>query len=555
LDRMERALEYHKNFVGVIMWSTGNESGHGTNHIEMIRYLHKRDNSRLVHAEDASRRGENRNTDVYSRMYLSQESLEKMANNYNVNYPVFLCEYAHAMGNGPGDVYHYNELFDKYPKLIGGCIWEWADHVVTENGVQKYGGDFKGELVHDSNFCCDGLVFADRSLKAGSLEAKAAYQPIRTRYENGVLYVYNRLDFTNLSEYTFVLSIECDGKEVFKKETVLSAEPHTWIEVPVEYTPMACELGVTLICSLEKDGYSYAQDQHILPCEVQVPELCMIPAEITQTDLEIVAQGENFKYTFSKHYGAFTSLVVNGREQLAEKMILTAFRAPTDNERKVRVNWDSTTGRSAENLDNTFHKAYDVSVQGNVITAHCGISGVSRMPLVKYTVHAAIFADGRIQISMDAKVRENAFWLQRLGFEMALPGAHNAFTYYGHGPLESYQDMCHMAPVGLYSSTAEKEYVNYVVPQEHGNHFAVKMLTIGDLTFTGSFDCNVSDYSTRDLHLGKHTDELRKDGKVHLRIDYKNSGIGSNSCGPELSSQFRLSEKEIQFAFVIVPKQ
>ena len=143
VERMRRMVETYKNHTSAIMWSTGNESGHGSNHVEMIKWTRKRDGSRLIHCEDASRKGQFHNADVYSRMYSSLEELEKMALTDDINMPVFLCEYAHAMGNGPGDVYAYNELFDKYPKLIGGCIWEWADHVVTENGVQKYGGDFE----------------------------------------------------------------------------------------------------------------------------------------------------------------------------------------------------------------------------------------------------------------------------------------------------------------------------------------------------------------------------------------------------------------------------
>jgi beta-galactosidase len=141
------------------------------------------------------------------------------------------------MGNGPGDVYEYNELFDKYPKLIGGCIWEWADHVVTVDEVQKYGGDFEGELTNDDNFCCDGLVFADRSLKAGSLEAKAAYQPIKTEYEEGKLTIYNRLDFTNLDEFSFTYWIETDGCRKEETEIVLSVEPHTTTEITINYEP------------------------------------------------------------------------------------------------------------------------------------------------------------------------------------------------------------------------------------------------------------------------------------------------------------------------------
>ena len=182
IERMKRMVEVFKNNPCIIMWSTGNESGHGCNHLEMIKWTRSRDNSRLIHCEDASRKGQFHNADVFSWMYPGYSDLGNKALTDDVNMPIFLCEYSHAMGNGPGDVWDYNELFDKYPKLIGGCIWEWADHVVTVDGVEKYGGDFEGEITHDGNFCCDGLVFADRSLKAGSLEAKAAYQPIRTTF-------------------------------------------------------------------------------------------------------------------------------------------------------------------------------------------------------------------------------------------------------------------------------------------------------------------------------------------------------------------------------------
>ena len=124
VDRMGRMVENFKNHPSIIMWSTGNESGHGCNHIEMIRWTRRRDPSRLIHAEDASRKGQIHNADVYSMMYSSLADLERFARTDDINMPVFLCEYSHAMGNGPGDVYYYNELFDRYPKLIGGCIWE-----------------------------------------------------------------------------------------------------------------------------------------------------------------------------------------------------------------------------------------------------------------------------------------------------------------------------------------------------------------------------------------------------------------------------------------------
>ena len=556
VERMQRALEVHKNFAAVVMWSTGNESAHGTNHIHMIRYIRSRDNSRLVHAEDASRRGEIRNVDVYSQMYHSPQQIETAAKNYNIDRPVFLCEYSHAMGNGPGDVWEYNELFDRYPKLIGGCVWEWADHVVTVDGVQKYGGDFPGELTHAGNFCCDGMVMADRSLKAGSLEVKAAYQPIRTKFEDGAVCLYNRLDFTNLNEYTLTVTVECDGRAVSEKTVTVDAAPHTWVQVPVDYTPTVCALGAYVKCILMKDGYEYAMTQHALPFLPAEKILCSAPAALEETETEIIAGGDGFRYTFSKHYGTFTSLVVGGKEQLADRIRLSVFRAPTDNDRNIQYQW-AYRDCSSENLNLSFQKTYSVRLEGSAIITDGALSCVSRAPLARFTQCISVYADGRIEFAMDARVRENAVWLPRFGLELALLPEHNAFSYYGYGPHESYVDLHNASAMGLYSSTAEKEYVHYVRPQEHGNHYNVKKLEIGGLTVSAGtpFECNVSRYSTAALEKAAHTDELVADGKIHLRLDYKVSGLGSNSCGPELDPKYRVSDKDIHFALTIAPSK
>ena len=554
VDRMQRMVENYKNFACVIMYSTGNESGHGTNHIAMIKWTKQRDASRLIHSEDASRKGQFHNADVYSRMYSSLADVERFAKMEDICMPVFLCEYSHAMGNGPGDVYEYNELFDRYPKLIGGCIWEWADHVVTVNGVEKYGGDFPGELTHDGNFCCDGLVFADRSLKAGSLEAKAAYQPIRTELENNILTVYNRLDFTNLDEYTFLYRIEADGTVLQEKELRLSAEPHTAAQLAIDYESVECSYGVYLNCNLEKDGKVWAHTQHKLPCTIAEKKNAAKATLYESGDI-IFAEGDGFEYTFSKHYGAFVSMRVNDAEQIAERPVISAFRAPTDNDRDIRFRWQLLNEWQGENLDKSFVKIYDCRVEDGVIIARGSLAGVSRAPVVRFEQRVTIFENGRIEFKLDGAVREDAVWLPRFGYEFALDGRDSDFAYFGCGPQESYRDLCHAGAMGLYRSTAKDEYVNYVRPQEHGNHTGSKMLHIGRLRFLADteFEINVSRYSIAALTAAEHTDELECDGDTHVRIDYKVSGIGSNSCGPRLEEKYRLSEKTIHFAFSVQP--
>lgn len=553
LDRMRRMVETFKNAPSVIIWSTGNESGHGSNHVAMIRWTKQRDASRLVHAEDASHKGQHYNADIYSRMYCSLEEMEGFARCDDIPMPVFLCEYSHAMGNGPGDVWDYNALFDRYPKLIGGCIWEWADHVVTVDGVQKYGGDFAGEQTHDGNFCCDGLVFADRSFKAGTLEAKAAYQPIRTQYLEGVLTVYNRLDFTDLKEYEFRYWIEIDGTAGEIRKTVLHAAPHTSVSLNIDYEPVLCGYGVTLNTSLRKDGREVAHTHHSLPVLKAEPERRKA-LNLTEDEENLYAQGEFFRYTFSRHYGTFTGMTVHGVEQLAGMVKLSACRAPTDNDRNIQHRWLQWNGWQGENLDRSWVKIYDCRVENNTIVVTGALSGISRAPLLRFEQEITVFEDGAVSWHLRGTLRKDAVWLPRLGYEWELSGAHNRFAYYGNGPVESYRDMCHAGYVGLHESTAEEAYVPYVRPQEHGNHTAVKMLRVGNLEFTAEdMEINVSRYSTEALLRAEHTDELMADGKIHLRTDYKVSGLGSNSCGPELEKQYRLEEKNIDFRFMIRP--
>lgn len=555
VERMKRMVENYKNHPSIIMWSTGNESGHGCNQIEMIRWTKSRDDSRLLHAEDASNKGQMHNVDVYSRMYPSLEMTEGYALTDDINAPVFLCEYSHAMGNGPGDVYYYNELFDKYPKLIGGCIWQWADHVVSVDGVERYGGDFEGEIIHDGNFCCDGLVFADRSFKAGTLEAKAAYQPIRTIFENGILTVHNRLDFTDLNEYQFIYNIEVDGESIERKKLVLSVPPHSSIKVDIPYEQVTCRFGVYLNIELEKDGKIYATAQHELPA-VLIMEEEEIGASLIEDEQNIYACGETFSYVFSKRYGVFTSINVQGEEQLTGKMELSAYRATMDNDRKIKVRWTNANVWQGENLNSTFSKIYDCHVKDGQILVRGALSGIGRSPFLKYQMKVVIGVEGQIDISLEGDVRQDAVWLPRLGFTFELPGSSDTFRYYGMGPMENYRDSFHAARVSMYESDTQREYVKYPRPQDHGNHMQVKLLKIGKLEFLSDngFEANVSRYSIEAIDKAEHTDELLGDGKTHLRIDYKVSGLGSHSCGPELPEVFRLQEKYISFAFSIKPR-
>ncbi len=556
VERAERMYERDKNHPCVIMWSTGNESGHGINHKKMISYLREKDPTRLIHCEDSSRKGYHGVADVVSRMYIGTIALEKdFINNESIPYPIFLCEYAHAMGNGPGDVYDYMELMYKYPKFIGGCIWEWADHTVIKDGVPLYGGDF-GELTHDGNFCCDGLVFYDRSFKAGSYNAKYSYQYFNSEYREGKIRLTNYYDFTNLNKYQFRLEKVVDGKVVESAIRVFDLPPHETAEFDLPFTPDAeCTLGVYLnVIQLDGD-YERGFIQHeIRSVEVKVEEgdaLCLL-----DDGKSICAETADTRYTICKRTGSITSIVKQGEELLSSPVRLTAWRAPTDNDRHIKYNWGLFEDNlSAINLNRLFSKVYSCEMQGNTVTVTGSLAGVSRIPFLYHKTKYQFF-EGGVRVTLEGEINEkiNCPFLPRLGFEFTLNRENDGFTYFGMGDGENYCDMCRHARVGRYRSNAEQEYVNYIMPQEHGNHTRARVLTMDcGVEFVGEreFEFAVSQYTSEALTEAKHVNELKKNGKTNVRVDYKVSGIGSASCGPELLEKYRLGRGKVNFSFFI----
>lgn len=557
VERMERAYERDKNHASIIMWSVGNESGHGENHRSMIKWLRTKDTTRLVHAEDASREGILDTTDVYSLMYPEISVLSEYANDKKRVQPFFLCEYAHAMGNGPGALKDYWDVIYKHPKLIGGCIWEWIDHTYIENGVQKYGGDF-GELNHDINFCSDGLIFSDKTFKAGTLNAKAVYQYIRAEILENTLKITNLYDFTNLNEYTLKYQILKDEDIVFEKDMVLDLEPKECASIELSL-PDKCKFGSYVNVYLyDKDGFEVAtcQEKLNVPISNDISDKKLL--ELKENDKEIVAEGDGFLYTFSKFYGTLESVVKNGEEQLRDIMRITIWRALLDNDMHKHNIWgnphNGNRNNSSWNMQKIFNKVYSCKIQDGKIVTKASIAGVARVPVLKYTATFSVYEDGEIEVLFDADVLENIDWLPRLGFEIKLPKTKNKFKYFGMGPLENYADMKEHAKMGLYESDAKNEYVNYVMPQEHGNHINTKYLIIEDgLEFSSGegFEFSVSEYDKMDVEMAMHTDELKKNGFTNLRIDYKMSGVGTNSCGPDVLEKYRLNEKKIEFKFSI----
>ncbi len=555
IDRAARLFQRDKNHTSVIMWSLGNEANYGENFAAMSEYIRANDTKmgfgRLVHYENSycyntrelrQLYADPDTVDVVSRMYTTPADMHAYIYNTGDKRPIFWCEYCHAMGNGPGDLMDYWNAIYATPQFIGGCIWEWADHAAPlGEGKYGYGGDF-GEETHDGNFCSDGLVFADRGLKAGSYEAKHAYQPMDTSYDvkTGVLTILNRYDFTDLSETEFHYEYCVDGRTVKGGVFEVEAKPHTSACVKLDLDRADCKLGAYLNVYMTKDGRDVASTQHAVAEGDYKPE-GRGEAEIKCNGELATITGEGFEYKFNLHYGRLEAL--DGL--LCAPMELSVWRAPTDNDRRIKNKWFE------ERYDKLHNKVYDVAVEDNKITVKAALSSVSRQNFFAYTISYTFFGDGQIDVSLSGDFDKKRTFLPRLGFEFKT--ADKSFEYFGYGPYESYSDMHYASKMGMYSSSADNEYVNYLKPQEHGNHYNTKCLEIGGFKFMSrqGFEFCVSNYDAAELTRRAHNFELQKGEYANVRIDYRVRGIGSNSCGPELAPQYRVNDKKVIFNFTI----
>lgn len=578
LERAIRMVERDKNHACIIMWSMGNEAAYGRHHDAMAEWTKAKDDTRLIFYERASIcQPEPKIYDVCSAMYKTIKYMEEWLANENETRPFFLCEYAHAMGNGPGGLDDYWKFFEKHPRLWGGCIWEWADHAYYKTDADgkryfAYGGD-GGELKHDGNFCADGLVLPDRTPTSGLLEAKSAYQYIAASFDGHAVQLVNNYSFTALDAFDMLWQLEVDGNITDEGRVSLpSIAPHSEGCIPLSVTPPEhCALGCHLnLFFVTKKGSLWADSGHtvaMVQCKIAegkpAPQCADLSGRAAHT-LSVVQEGRDYKiigrdfiYRFDTLHGALYSIMQNGVEFLAEPLYAGVEKAYTDNERKIRLKWEERsfhlTQIRVKNIEETEHTESVFTLR---VTQT--LQRLAYAPLVEMVMTYTFTADGTIHVDVDADTLGNLQFLPRFGISFAMPEGHEFLSYYGYGPTENYCDMHNHAYCGRFNTTVTEEYFPYVRPQEHGNHIGVKQAAVYDnegrgLLFEGEgFEFCASHFSAAMLEKAAHTNELETDGKTYVRIDYGVSGCGSNSCGPELDEAYRIGGR-MTYGFTVRP--
>lgn len=599
LDRMERMVERDKNAPSVIFWSLGNEGQFGTNLVLMSEQTKKRDGTRLIHYErtafpnkayGADQIKIDPCVDIISRMYTSLPNLEIQGNMTEDKRPYFLAEYGHAMGVGPGELKDYWELIYKYPRLVGGCIWEWCDHAVWRqfpDGKEGYiyGGD-SGEFPHDGNFCCDGLVFPDRRPSTGLLEYKKVIQPVLFECVNisaGLFRIKNLYDFTNLGEFQFEYVVKSD-RTIMKSEC-FEAEiaPHCEKTIKLEYEiPRECQFGAYIEIYMNiknetawsKKGLNLAWAQFSLPSSKKADAIqYSLPRNVLCGKRYITVTTNSCVFTLDSARGMLSSIKENGAETLARPCDMIMWRATIDNDRYVKVNW----------INEHFHKAFfkvrnysAAQIEDAFVVSFNGVLGAkSRLGIyevelcyffsdkdVKISVHAVkneqlrgMNRSASEETELDLNLKTEMKEIPRFGLRIPLKKDFENLEYFGMGNRECYIDFQEHAKMGIWRSNVTSEYEPYIRPQDCGNHMKVSYLSVSNdrskivFNATNPFEFSALHYTIEDLDKAEHTYELSESDTTEVLVCYKNRGIGSGSCGPVLSEKYQVTDRIIDFQF------
>lgn len=562
-DRAESLVTRDINRPSVVIWSLGNESGYGTNMLAAGELVKALDDTRLLHYESTHKLDDTSDAvlDMVSQMYTSPEDMRKFLENKDETRPFILCEYCHAMGNGPGDLEDYHNTFYSHERFSGGFIWEWSDHACilgyTEDGKAKYGygGDFN-EKHNDGNFCMDALTYPDRTPHTGLLEVKQVYRPVRVeRGEKSGSFVFrSMLEFENAGdildcryEITYDQGVYAEGSLEFSIEPMGSTE----ILVPKAGEITDREAYIRFIFTAKSDtefcekGYEVCFDQ---------VKLCDAPAKQTEAKdglsvaLEDMPLFVNIKangvyYRFNKRLSAFDSIRADGKEILDRPIAFNFFRAPVDND-VMKGDW--YRAHLHDNTARNYGVKAEKTSEAAQISLRQSFGWSIYQPNAYMDTTYTVFADGSLTVKCKAEFSNKVTFLPRFGIRLFMPKSFDRVEYFGFGPYESYIDKHQASYMGNFSALIEEMHEDYIRPQENSSHYGCKHMTVTDgetrVKFTAAedFSFNASPYTQEELCSKRHNFELEKCESNVICVDSKMAGVGSNACGPALAEKYRI---------------
>lgn len=582
-DRVKRAFNRDKNSPSIVMWSLGNESGGYACHDYCYDKLKELTTREPIHYEGVIRT-KRWAYDVISQMYTHPDVCLQIAKGNKpskyLNKPFYLCEYAHAMGVGAGDLDYYVDIFNMSDNMLGGCIWEWCDHAVLHenddsNYKYTYGGDH-GEEKHDKNFCVDGLFYPNRTPHTGAYAMKNIYRPIRVKHLED-----NKYSFTNLYRFIDTKNIKIEystlewGKVTNSGTVDIVIPANKTVNAKINYFVNNSVDCYVIFRYIDKITGSEIAFEQVVINEVignNPDKKYGVTVNNVSKKLAVTFNGGNI--VFSKENGAILTYTHNQHEFINQQparsdkyqgFLADIYRAPIDNYMNINKVW------KRQHLDELNNKFISIECDVDEEKGKAKVNTIFELcyknkVLFRYTIRYRVYADGTldIKIKLSSNKRFTVYDLPKFGSTIEMPKCFNTVEYYGMGNKENYSDFNKQSVMGIYDTEVSKMREPYIKPQDSGNRSNVRWAKVTNDEGAGlkfiaidqplNFKCH--DITTEKLQKAGHLEDAKPMDVTVVFVDNFVRGAGSNSCGPDTREQFRLKLKkgqELSYKFRVTP--
>ncbi|MEL6557474.1 MAG: glycoside hydrolase family 2 TIM barrel-domain containing protein [Bacteroidota bacterium] len=583
MERGIRMVERDKNYPSIVSWSLGNEAGFGPNHAAISAWIKEFDPTRPVHAEGAQNiygynwpKPEPKDriyTDILSRMYRLTDDMIDLATQPGDSRPVIWCEYAHSQANSTGDLEGYWQAIRKYPRLVGGFIWDWRDQLVSKPSkdgktLWKHGTDF-GQKPEDLNPVQKGLISADGQIKSGGWQARHVWQRIKVmREEDGSFTVENRHFRTNLNEYDAKWTIEKEGVEVVSgKIDPIVLGPGKQKKLQLNLPEIAIEAGkryyLKISFHLKEDqlwaskGYEVAADQFLFDYQTPLEGWGVYPPNsFEETEERVEISSGYTKVTFDKKSGFMTEYRVKDTKVFQRPLKPNFWRPATDND--LASGMPARLGQWKSLSDSLILKSFIYDEKSNQVTSFYSDEANSLQILMKYWL-----IGGEVRVSFQLIGKANLPNLPRVGMQVSVNQKLDQLKWFGRGPLETYADKKTGSFFGVYQQSVKADYTYYVRPQESSNKAEVWWAELLDDNGTGirleaekeTLSLSAWPFTAENIEKAQRIEDL-KFSDITLNIDYKQMGVGGDNtwnrdAGPH--KPFRIPAGNYEYIFTIKP--
>lgn len=539
VDRVGRMIQRDIHHPAAVMWSLGNESGAGANHEAAAAYARNFDPSRPLHYEGGIRgnwMGSHSLTDVIAPMYPAISAIKEYATSSKADRPLIMCEYSHAMGNANGTLAEYWDVIESTHGLQGGFIWEFWDHgpvqTMPDGSTRNaYGGDY-GESKHDGNFCCDGMVFPDRTAKPAMHEFKSIAAPAKitsVKASTGNFKIFNKNFFKDLSEYELHWAITRDG--------IISDSGKVNLPKVAPRKTVAFTVKSPLLSKANGAGERFINFSIVkIASTVWSPTM----SEVGWSQLSLPSRSLSVKA--STQSDLFTNVVDDYGQIILPygvlAPVLSLWRAPTDNDRigHIATKWNRWGLRNLERSDCVVSQTSKRVIITNIWLTSAGIE-------LKHAQTITPVASG-FRVKESVTLPKSLVDVARVGTNFELRGELSDLTWFGSGPHETYPDR-KIARIDRYISTVAEQYTPYVRPQENGGHHGVRWFELTNaigkglrIQLTKPLQVSVTPNRAIDLADATHDVEIKACGNTVVHIDAAHRGVGTAACGPDTLPQY-----------------